>query len=43
MYNTLHDFTLHVKTSGYLTAAILLILIVLFWLYLTGGDKKRKK
>ena len=43
MHNTLHDFTLHVKTSGYLVAAILLILIVPFWLYLTGGEKKRKK
>lgn len=43
MYHTLHDFTIHLKTSGYLTAAVLLILIVPFWLYLTGGENKRKK
>lgn len=43
MYDTLGDFTIHVKTLGYLTAAVLLILIVPFWLYLTGGEKKRKK
>jgi hypothetical protein len=42
MYNVLHDFTIHVKTAGYLTAAVLLILIVPFWLYLTGGEKKKK-
>ena len=42
MYNTLHDFTIHVKTLGYLTAAVLLILLVPFWLYLTGGEKKKK-
>jgi len=40
MYNTLGDFTIHVKTAGYLTAAVFLILIVPFWLYLTGGEKK---
>ena len=42
MYNTLHDFTLHVKTVGYIMAAILLLGIVPFWPYLTGGERKKK-
>lgn len=43
MFQTLHDFTFFVKTSGYLTAAVVLVLVTSFWLYLTGGEKRRKK
>jgi len=42
MYHTLHDFTIHVKTAGYIMAAILLLGIVPFWLYLLGGERKKK-
>ena len=43
MHHTLQDYTFYIKTAGYLMAAILLLGIVPFWLYLTGGEKKRKK
>jgi len=42
MHSTLHDYTVYVKTAGYLMAAILLIGIIPFWMYMTGGDKKKK-
>jgi hypothetical protein len=43
MFQTLHDYTFFVKSSGYLTAAVVLVLVMTFWLYLTGAEKKRKK
>lgn len=43
MYHVLHDFTFLVKSSGYLAALAVLVLIVPFWVYLTGAEKKRKK
>jgi hypothetical protein len=43
MYHVLHDFTFFVKTCGYLTALFVLCMIVPFWVYLIGGEKKRKR
>ena len=43
MFHTLHEFTFFVKSSGYLTAAVVLVLVVTFWTYLTGSEKKRKR
>ena len=43
MFHTLHDYTFFIKSSGYLTAAVVLFLLTTFWLYLTGTEKKRKK
>jgi hypothetical protein len=42
-YHVLQDFTALVKGMGYLFAAVLLIGLVPFWLYLTGGEDKTKK
>ena len=43
MYYVLHDFTFFIKSSGYLAALAILLLIIPFWVYLMGGDKKRKR
>jgi hypothetical protein len=43
MFHVLHDYTFFVKTSGYLTAAVVLFAVVAFWIYLTGNENKRKK
>ncbi len=42
MFHVLQDFTAFVKESGYLTAAVLLLAFIPFWLYLTG-DRYRGK
>lgn len=42
-FHVLQDFTAWVKGSGYLTALFLLLAIVPFWLFLTGGDRKQKR
>lgn len=42
MYQVLQDFTVFVKGSGYVTAGVALIAVVLFWYYLTGGEGRRK-
>lgn len=42
MYHVLHDFTFFIKGSGYVTAAIIMILFVAFWYYVTGRESKRR-
>ena len=41
-FHVLQDYMSFIKGSGYIVAAILLIGIIPFWMYLTGGEKKRK-
>ena len=41
-YHVLQDFTAWIKASGYLTALFLFLAIIPFWLFLTGGDRKRR-
>jgi len=43
MEHLLHDFTFFAKSSGYLAALVVLLAIVPFWIYLIGGENKRKK
>jgi len=40
MHETLHEFTLHVKTIGYFIAALVMILFIPFYLFLTDREKK---
>ena len=42
-YHVLQDFTAHVKGMGYLFAAVFMLGLIPFWLYLTGGEDKNKK
>lgn len=37
--HTLHEFMLHTKSQLYPLAAIFLMSLVGFWMYLTGGEK----
>ncbi len=34
MYNTLQDFTAHVKGTSYLLTGLILVVVVVFWIYL---------
>lgn len=40
MHNTLHEFTFDVKTIGYIVAAVVLVLFIPFYLFLTDREKK---
>ncbi|MBI5528542.1 MAG: hmc operon protein 4 [Deltaproteobacteria bacterium] len=42
-FHVLQDFSAFVKGLGYVFAAVFLIGLVPFWLYLTGGEDKTKK
>ena len=42
-FHVLQDFTAWVKGSGYLVAGFLLLAIIPFWRFLTGGDRKQKR
>jgi hypothetical protein len=41
-FHVLQDFTAWIKASGYLVALFLLLAIVPFWVYLTGGERKHR-
>ena len=42
MFQVLQDFTVFIKGSGYVVAAILLVSFVIFWSWLTSGEDKRR-
>ncbi len=41
VFYTLHDFMIHTKGITYLIMGGLLIVLPLFWLFLTGNDEKK--
>ncbi|MBF0101549.1 MAG: hypothetical protein HQK77_11640 [Desulfobacterales bacterium] len=42
IYYSLHDFMLHSKTITYLIMGVILILLPLYWRFLTGRDEKNR-
>ena len=42
MFHVLHDFMFYVKGAGYISAAIVMTLFVVFWYYLNGRETKRR-
>jgi hypothetical protein len=42
IFNTLHDFMLHTKNITYILMFGILVIMPLFWLFLTGRDEKKK-
>ena len=41
-FHTLHDFMVHTKGIAYLMIGVALIVLPLFWRFLTGRDDKKK-
>jgi hypothetical protein len=42
VFYTLHDFMLHTKTNTYILLAIILVVMPLFWRFLTDRDEKKR-
>ena len=41
-FYTLHDFMVHTKAAAYLLMGAALIVLPLFWMFLTGRDEKKR-
>ena len=41
-FYTLHDFLLHSKSVTYLLLGAILVGLLLFWLFLSGRDEKKR-
>ncbi len=42
IFYTLHDFLLHSKSVTYILIGGILIGLMLFWIFLTGRDEKKR-
>jgi len=42
IFYTLHDFLLHAKSMTYILMGGILVGLLLFWLFLSGRDEKKR-
>ena len=42
LFYTLHDFLLHSKSTTYMLMGAILVGLLLFWLFLSGRDEKKR-
>ncbi len=42
LFYTLHDFLLHAKSITYMLMGAVLVGLLLFWLFLSGRDEKKR-
>jgi hypothetical protein len=42
LFYTLHDFLLHSKSITYMLMGAILVGLLLFWLFLSGRDEKKR-
>jgi len=42
LFYTLHDFLLHSKSITYMLMGVILVGLLLFWLFLSGRDEKKR-
>lgn len=42
LFYTLHDFLLHSKSITYILLGGILVAMLLFWLFLSGRDEKKR-
>ena len=42
LFYTMHDFLLHSKSITYILMGVILVGLLLFWLFLSGRDEKKR-
>jgi len=42
LFYTMHDFLLHSKSITYMLMGVILVGMLLFWLFLSGRDEKKR-